>query len=52
MPTAATIAAVEGRVDLALVSVPTRELGGVVIDVAHKGAHGMVVLTGQRLRGR
>ena len=27
-------------------SVPTAELGGVVIDAAHKGAHGMVVLTG------
>ena len=27
-------------------SVPTAELGGVVIDVAHKGAHGIVVLTG------
>ena len=26
-----------GRLDLALVSVPTAELGGVVIDVAHKG---------------
>ena len=39
-------ATVPGRIDLAVVSVPTRELGGVVIDAAHKGAHAMVVLTG------
>ena len=32
--------------DLAIVSVPTNQLGAVVIDAAHKGAHGMVVLTG------
>ena len=44
--TAPTLAEVPGRLDLALVSVPTAELGGVVIDVAHKGAHGIVVLTG------
>ena len=44
--TAPTLAEVEGRLDLALVSVPTAELGGVVIDIAHKGAHGIVVLTG------
>jgi acyl-CoA synthetase (NDP forming)/GNAT superfamily N-acetyltransferase len=44
--TAASIATVPGRIDLAVVSVPTRELGGVVIDAAHKGAHAMVVLTG------
>ena len=43
---AASIAAVQGSVDLAIVSVPTNQLGGVVIDAAHKGAHGMVVLTG------
>ena len=34
------------------VSVPTRDLGGVVIDAAHKGAHGMVVLTGTDVAGR
>jgi len=45
-PNAASLAEVPGRLDLALVSVPTAELGGVVIDVAHKGAHGIVVLTG------
>jgi acyl-CoA synthetase (NDP forming) len=41
-----SIAAVQGGLDLAIVSVPTNQLGGVVIDAAHKGAHGMVVLTG------
>ncbi len=45
-PNAASLAEVPGRLDLALVSVPTAELGGVVIDVAHRGAHGIVVLTG------
>jgi acyl-CoA synthetase (NDP forming)/RimJ/RimL family protein N-acetyltransferase len=43
---AASIAAVQGGLDLAIVSVPTNQLGGVVIDAAHQGAHGMVVLTG------
>ena len=38
------------RVDLAVVSVPTRDLASVVIDVAHRGAHGMVVLTGTDFR--
>lgn len=44
--TADSIAAVDGTIDLAVVSVPTRQLGEVVIDAAHKGAHAMVVLTG------
>jgi acyl-CoA synthetase (NDP forming)/RimJ/RimL family protein N-acetyltransferase len=43
---AASIAAVPGGLDMAIVSVPTNQLGAVVIDAAHKGAHGMVVLTG------
>jgi acyl-CoA synthetase (NDP forming)/RimJ/RimL family protein N-acetyltransferase len=43
---AASIAAVPDGVDLVIVSVPTNQLGAVVIDAAHKGAHGMVVLTG------
>jgi acyl-CoA synthetase (NDP forming)/RimJ/RimL family protein N-acetyltransferase len=43
---AASIAAAPGGLDLAIVSVPTNQLGAVVIDAAHKGAHGMVVLTG------
>ena len=43
---AASIAEVQGGLDLAIVSVPTNQLGGVVIDAAHKGAYGMVVLTG------
>ena len=43
---AGSIATVDGPIDLAVVSVPTAQLGGVVIDAAHKGAHGLVVLTG------
>jgi acyl-CoA synthetase (NDP forming)/RimJ/RimL family protein N-acetyltransferase len=43
---AASIAALPGRLDLAIVSVPTTQLGAVVIDAAHKGCHGIVVLTG------
>jgi acyl-CoA synthetase (NDP forming)/RimJ/RimL family protein N-acetyltransferase len=45
-PNAASIAAVPGELDLAIVSVPTNQLGAVVIESAHTGAHGMVVLTG------
>ena len=41
-----------GRIDLALVSIPTGEMGAVVIDAAHKGAHAMVVLTGTDSRRR
>jgi acyl-CoA synthetase (NDP forming)/RimJ/RimL family protein N-acetyltransferase len=43
---AASLAALPGRVDLAIVAVPTSQLGAVVIDTAHHGAHGIVVLTG------
>jgi acyl-CoA synthetase (NDP forming)/RimJ/RimL family protein N-acetyltransferase len=43
---ASSIGALPGRLDLALVSVPTSQLGAVVIDAAHKGVHGIVVLTG------
>jgi len=43
---ASSISALPGRLDLALVSVPTSQLGAVVIDAAHKGVHGIVVLTG------
>ncbi|HYI56482.1 MAG TPA: GNAT family N-acetyltransferase, partial [Microlunatus sp.] len=46
VPSASSIATVDGAIDLAVVAVPTTELGGVVIDAAHKGAHGLVVLTG------
>jgi len=46
VPTASAIATVPGQLDLAILSVPTSALGGVVIDVAHKGAHGVVLLTG------
>ncbi len=46
VPTAPTLSEVTGRLDLALVSAPTSELGSVVIDVAHRGAHAIVVLTG------
>jgi acyl-CoA synthetase (NDP forming)/RimJ/RimL family protein N-acetyltransferase len=41
-----SISALPGRFDLAIVSAPTGQLGTVVIDAAHKGAHGIVVLTG------
>jgi acyl-CoA synthetase (NDP forming) len=44
--TASSIATIDGKIDLALVSIPTSEMGAVVIDAAHKGAHAMVVLTG------
>ena len=47
VPNVRTLAEVPGRLDLALVSVPTADLAEVVIDVAHLGAHGIVVLTGQ-----
>jgi len=43
---AVSIAVLSGRIDLAIVSLPTSQLGAVVIDAAHKGAHGIVVLTG------
>ncbi|HEX5906169.1 MAG TPA: GNAT family N-acetyltransferase, partial [Propionibacteriaceae bacterium] len=43
---AASIGAVPGALDLAIVSIPTNQLGTVVIEAAHKGAHSMVVLTG------
>jgi acyl-CoA synthetase (NDP forming)/RimJ/RimL family protein N-acetyltransferase len=46
VPNAASIVAVPGGLDLAIVSVPTNQLGAVVIEAAHTGAHGMVVLTG------
>lgn len=46
VPTAPTLAAIAGHLDLALVSVPTADLAEVVIDVAHKGAHGIVLMTG------
>ena len=50
VPNVSALADVPGRLDLALVSVPTADLAEVVIDVAHKGAHGIVVLTGQDVR--
>jgi len=43
---AATIADVDGRIDLAVVLIPRAQLGEVVIEAAHKGAHGIAVLTG------
>ncbi|HKN43073.1 MAG TPA: GNAT family N-acetyltransferase, partial [Propionibacteriaceae bacterium] len=46
VPNADSIAELSGRIDLAIVSVPISQLGAVVIDAAHKGAHGIVVLTG------
>lgn len=41
-----TIAAVEGEIDLAVVAVEFDELAGIVIDVANKLAHGILVLAG------
>ena len=38
VPTASAIATVPGSIDLAVVSVPTTDMGAVVIDAAHKGA--------------
>jgi acyl-CoA synthetase (NDP forming)/GNAT superfamily N-acetyltransferase len=52
VPAAPSIAAVNGKIDLALLAIPTTELGGAVIDAAHKGAHGLVVLTGTGSDGR
>ena len=52
VPAAASIAAVNGKIDLALLAIPTTDLGGAVIDAAHKGAHGLVVLTGTGSDGR
>lgn len=46
VPTASSIATVEGRIDLAVVLIPGDDLSATVIEVAHKGAHAMVVLTG------
>ncbi|HET9871401.1 MAG TPA: GNAT family N-acetyltransferase [Propionibacteriaceae bacterium] len=46
VPTSSSIATIDGRIDLVVVSIPTSEMGAVVIDAAHKGAHAMVVLTG------
>jgi acyl-CoA synthetase (NDP forming)/RimJ/RimL family protein N-acetyltransferase len=46
VPNAPSIGAVPGALDLAIVSIPTNQLGTVVIEAAHKGAHSMVVLTG------
>jgi len=49
VPTAGSIAEVAGRVDLVVVFIRGDQLGEVVIDAAHKGAHGVVVLTGSGL---
>ena len=43
---AASLSEVQGQFDLVVASIETDELGSVVIDAAHKGAHGLVVLTG------
>lgn len=46
VPTASSIATVTGTVDLAVVLIDADDLGSTVIEVAHKGVHAMVVLTG------
>ncbi|HIT74210.1 MAG TPA: GNAT family N-acetyltransferase [Candidatus Avipropionibacterium avicola] len=43
---APTITQVEGEVDLVLAARPTTDLAEVVIDAAHRKAHGLVALTG------
>ena len=50
--TAQTIAEVNGQIDLALVLVGSEQLGDVVIEAAHKGAHGLVLLTGSQVQAR
>lgn len=44
--TSDSIATIDGSIDLLLVSIPTTDLGAVVIDAAHKRANAIVVLTG------
>ncbi|MBA8795350.1 acyl-CoA synthetase (NDP forming)/RimJ/RimL family protein N-acetyltransferase [Friedmanniella endophytica] len=44
--TARSLATVERGIDLVVSAVPVEELGALVIDAAHKGAHGIVVLSG------
>ncbi|MGI8459921.1 MAG: GNAT family N-acetyltransferase [Propionibacteriaceae bacterium] len=51
VPTSPSVAVLEGRIDLAVLSIPTNQLGGAVIDAAHKGAHGLVLLAGSSQRG-
>jgi acyl-CoA synthetase (NDP forming)/GNAT superfamily N-acetyltransferase len=48
--TAPSIAEVNGQIDLALVFVESEQLGDVVIEAAHKGAHGLVLLTGSQVK--
>jgi GNAT superfamily N-acetyltransferase len=48
--TTASIASVHGQIDLALVFVRSDQLGDVVIEAAHKGAHGIVLLTGSQVK--
>lgn len=50
--TSRSVAEIDGTIDLAVISIPTAQMGGVVIDVAHKGAHAMVVLTGTNADAR
>jgi acyl-CoA synthetase (NDP forming)/GNAT superfamily N-acetyltransferase len=49
VPNASSIATVDGRIDLAIVLISASTLGATVIEVAHKGAHAMVVLTGAEI---
>ncbi|MBO0810766.1 MAG: GNAT family N-acetyltransferase [Microlunatus sp.] len=46
VPTSRSLATIEGKIDLVVASIPRDDLGAVVIDAAHKGAHAIVVLTG------
>ena len=47
---AKSIAELPSQLDLAIVSMPVSQLGTVVIEAAHKGAHGILVLTGTGYR--
>ena len=47
---AKSIAELPGQLDLAIVSVPLSQLGTLVIEAAHKRAHGILVLTGTGYR--
>lgn len=51
VPAAASLAQVPGRFDLVVASIGAADLATVVIDAAHKGAHGLVVLTGTDFTG-
>jgi acyl-CoA synthetase (NDP forming)/GNAT superfamily N-acetyltransferase len=46
VPTSPALATIDGKIDLVIASIPRDDLGALVIDAAHKGAHAIVVMTG------